>query len=107
MCIRDSNGTGRPVAPFALPVFQAVPAISRCAPVSYTHLDVYKRQVRGNHASGSCRAGGTQPCCADATTGAGRTATVKGAHRLMTEDIQAENGRRVLPAIPALAGTGV
>ena len=26
-----SSGTGRPVAPLALPVFQAVPAMSRCA----------------------------------------------------------------------------
>ena len=27
------SGTGRPVAPFVVPVFQAVPAMSRCAQV--------------------------------------------------------------------------
>ena len=39
-----NNGTGRPVAPFSLPDFHAVPAMSRCAQ-SYLRVNFDRKQA--------------------------------------------------------------
>ena len=48
MCIRDRSQAGAIIPPDRfIPVFERKYMIDRLDPVSYTHLDVYKRQQPG------------------------------------------------------------